>query len=308
MENLDRKLEGVVNKTDITSGTTLASNGKLNAEQFDFMMKQTLDQAGILKDVSKQIMDSPTAELSDFTVADRVLTSPGEVTGITATGITTTKRTLTSVELTLSCHPSYQFMEDNVSQGKGLDQIVEASSVGYWNNIADLGCNGTGTSSGFLSLNAGWPQLVIDESDSDLIYDVPAGTKDFDGTILPNLVAQHNSKYVLMPNKKIYMSRADWLLCLADIAGRQTAYGDAVFQGRAPLIFGDYEIIWRPYWPSDYYMVCDPSNLVLGVQRDMSIEQDKDIEKRYHIIVITARVDFQIINPEAVVLGYDATP
>jgi hypothetical protein len=37
-----------------------------------------------------------------------------------------------------------------------------------------------------------------------------------------------------------------------------------------------------------------PLNLIFGVQRQIHIESDKDIQAREYIIVLTARVDLQV--------------
>jgi hypothetical protein len=46
----------------------------------------------------------------------------------------------------------------------------------------------------------------------------------------------------------------------------------------------------------------NPKNLIFGVQRRVHIEYDKDIRARKFIIVVTARVDFQVEETDALVL------
>jgi len=53
--------------------------------------------------------------------------------------------------------------------------------------------------------------------------------------------------------------------------------------------------------PAANGLLTDPKNLIFGIQRQIHIETDKDIRSREYIIVLTARVDFQIEEEEAVV-------
>ena len=48
-------------------------------------------------------------------------------------------------------------------------------------------------------------------------------------------------------------------------------------------------------------LLCNPKNLIFGIQRRVTMEFDKDIRARLWIIVVTARVDFQIEETESIV-------
>ena len=53
--------------------------------------------------------------------------------------------------------------------------------------------------------------------------------------------------------------------------------------------------------PEDQGLFTDPMNLIFGIQRQISMEFDKDITSRVYIIVLTCRVDFQIEETDAIV-------
>ena len=53
--------------------------------------------------------------------------------------------------------------------------------------------------------------------------------------------------------------------------------------------------------PEDKGLFTHPMNLIFGIQRQVSLEFDKDIRTRVYIIVLTARVAVQIEEDEATV-------
>ena len=53
--------------------------------------------------------------------------------------------------------------------------------------------------------------------------------------------------------------------------------------------------------PESKGLFTDPLNLIFGIQRQVSMEFDKDITSRVYIIVLTCRIDFQIEEAEALV-------
>ena len=53
--------------------------------------------------------------------------------------------------------------------------------------------------------------------------------------------------------------------------------------------------------PGTTGLLTHPMNFIFGIQRQISIEVAKSITERVFIIVLTARLDFQIEEEEAVV-------
>lgn len=88
---------------------------------------------------------------------------------------------------------------------------------------------------------------------------------------------------------------------LDTIANRPTGMGDDVIaNGRIVGAYGS-PVIPTPTLPDTQGLFVNPKNLIFGVQRQMSMEFDKDITARVYIIVLTARVGFMIEEPAAVV-------
>ena len=86
------------------------------------------------------------------------------------------------------------------------------------------------------------------------------------------------------------------------LADRGTALGDQMTQGTSPTFAYGSPVEGVALMPEDKGMFTDPLNLIFGIQRQVSMEFDKDITSRVYIIVLTCRIDFQIEEPEALVV------
>jgi hypothetical protein len=72
-------------------------------------------------------------------------------------------------------------------------------------------------------------------------------------------------------------------------------------QGTGPIYAYGSPIEAVALMPEAKGLYTDPLNLIFGIQRQVSMEFDKDITARVYIIVLTTRLDFQIEEPEALV-------
>lgn len=83
------------------------------------------------------------------------------------------------------------------------------------------------------------------------------------------------------------------------IADRATGLGDSAVTGFNPLFAFGSPVIAAPLMPEGKGLYTNPLNLIMGIQRAVSLEFDKSITERVYIIVLTARVDFQVEETEA---------
>ncbi|WP_113155976.1 hypothetical protein [Nitratireductor sp. OM-1] len=86
------------------------------------------------------------------------------------------------------------------------------------------------------------------------------------------------------------------------LADRGTGLGDNMVQGTAPVFAYGSPVSAVSLMPEDTGIYTDPMNLIFGIQRQVSMEFDKDISARVYIIVLTMRIDFQIEEAEAAVV------
>lgn len=85
------------------------------------------------------------------------------------------------------------------------------------------------------------------------------------------------------------------------LANRGTGLGDQMVQNDAPLMSFGSRVQEVALMPEANGLFTDPKNLIFGIQRQVSMEFDKDITARVYIIVLTMRVDFQVEEPDALV-------
>jgi hypothetical protein len=89
------------------------------------------------------------------------------------------------------------------------------------------------------------------------------------------------------------------------LANRETGSGDAIIDGRNPVFAYGVPVTPAALMPETKVLLTDPKNLILGVQRQVSIEVDKDIRGRNFIIVLTMRLAMTIEEPMAVAITTD---
>jgi hypothetical protein len=87
------------------------------------------------------------------------------------------------------------------------------------------------------------------------------------------------------------------------LANRGTALGDATLTGTSPVPAYGIAVQGSPMMPDTTVLLSNPKNLIIGIQRNFSMEFDKDITTRTYIIVLTARIAVAVEETDATVLG-----
>ena len=72
-------------------------------------------------------------------------------------------------------------------------------------------------------------------------------------------------------------------------------------QGTSPTFAYGSPVVPVALMPENAGLYTDPLNLIFGIQRQVSMEFDKDITARVYMIVLTARIAFQIEEATALV-------
>ena len=78
------------------------------------------------------------------------------------------------------------------------------------------------------------------------------------------------------------------------IARRETAMGDSQLQSTSDIYAAGAPVKGIGLMPDNDGFLAHPLNLLFGIQRAIHVESEKDIRNREYIIVVTARVDFQV--------------
>ena len=124
--------------------------------------------------------------------------------------------------------------------------------------------------------------------------------------ISPTII--HNAT-LLMPEKYLsdidqlsyYMSRHTEAKLRAQLATRATVGGDQYLQTKGSMQMSYGSTYALPKMPSTTVLFTYPKNLIFGIQRDIRIEVEKNIRTGMYLFVLTARVDFKVEEPDAMV-------
>jgi hypothetical protein len=299
----------VVKKADLAL-SDLATAGRLNPEQTDKFIRTLMDSPTIIQSCRTVAMNSPEQKINKIGFGSRILRP-----AVSATRLSAADRAkpdlgqikLNTSEVIATIYLPYDVIEDNIERGNiagslqqgagGLhqtivDMIAERAAV----DLEELGLLGDKTSGdGYLAMQDGFLKL----SNANV---VAAGGVAYDKTVIKNAVKAMPAKYLRNRATMQHFVSVNNETEMRDVYGsRIGALGDAQVQGNLPLYVYGSKVSGVPLMPGEQSLYTDPLNLIFGIQRNIQIEYTKDIEARVFIIVLTARVAFQIEETNAVV-------
>lgn len=85
------------------------------------------------------------------------------------------------------------------------------------------------------------------------------------------------------------------------VSQRATGYGDSMLTSSAPIYAAGVQVETAPLMPQTVGFFTFPQNLLFGIQRQITVETDKDIRSREIVVVVTCRVGLQIDDVDATV-------
>lgn len=307
------KNQEIIQKADLAL-SDLATAGKLNDEQSDRFIRKLMNTPTILQACRTVTMNAPQRKINKIGFGTRMLRSAAAdaPSGSALSSSNRYKPTLEQVlvstdEVIAEINLPYDVIEDNIERGQ-TDVALQGSPGGLHQTIVDmmaeraaldleeLGLLGD-TLSGdtYLAMTDGWLKLaasnVVNAGGATISKDVlKAGVKAMPDKYLRNRAAM--KQWVSIDNETELRDT---------YANRQTPLGDTMLQGTTPLYMHGSQVVGASSMPSTDALYCDPLNLIFGIWRNIQVEYDKDIRARTFIIVLTARVGFQIEETEATV-------
>lgn len=299
MENKD-----IINKADMVLND-LATAGKLNPTQSARFIRVLIEQPTLLNSVRTVTMSSPIQNFDKIGFGSRVMRAAVENTALSQSD--RAKPTLSQVQLTTSeviatVYIPYSVLEDNIEggnpmvglqQGAGglhqtiVDMLAERAALDF-EELAILGDTASGDP--YLALQNGYLKQLA--SGSNVVDAAGAGySKDLVKAAMRAMAPKYLRNQAAM---KHFVSVNNELEMRDQFANRIGALGDANVQGKLPLYVFGSKIEPVALMPGTSSIFTDPQNLIFGIQRNISIEYDKDIEARQFKVVLTARVALAI--------------
>jgi hypothetical protein len=315
---MDEKLIKALDKADMAVGDLIVARnggaggtgGYLNPMQSDRFLRDITDLPTILNKIRFEPMSSPQMEINKIGIGSRLLRgAPADGVALLAnqrTKPTTSQVLLTTKELIGEVHIPYKVLEDNIERGTLETTIMNLISTRASIDLQELVVLGDTANTGdeLLKVTDGVIKLatshIIDFSDTTGEINLAAFKHGLRG--MPNKYLTNRASY------NFFVSPAVEVEYASTLAQRATQLGDSRVQEWIPNSPFGIKIFPVSHIPNDKYILCNPKNIILGVQRDIMIETDRDIRARTLIIVVTLRVDIQLEEADAIVKAIGLNP
>jgi len=311
----------LLRKADLAIADLQANGGELNPEQSASFIRKMIKQPTLLRDCRVVEMTSPQRKINKIGFGTRIMRKAQSGTALTAaqrSKPTTEQIQLNTKEQIAEVRIPYDVMEDNIERATaanneasnsgpgGLRQTIidligerSASDLEELCLLADTTyTNGADQDDeDYLSQFDGWYKNVSADGNVVDVANATVGKAMFKAG-LKALPVQYQRNKSLLTHYVSTNNETEYRDTLAD---RGTSLGDQMVQGNAPV--GAYGSPVKPahYMPDDKGLFLDPKNMIFGIQRQVSLEFDKNISERVYIIVLTCRVDVEIEEAEAAV-------
>lgn len=299
----------LISKADMVL-SDIASAGKLNPDQTDRFIRQLIDAPTVLQNIRTVAMKSPQMKINKIGFGSRILRPALENTALSSSDRakpTTTQIALDAKEVIAEVRLPYDVLEDNI-EGGNVNVALQSSAGGLHNTIVDmigervatdleelclLGDTASGDS--YLALVDGFLKRMTSN-----VVDVASATLTKD--VLKSAVKTMPAKYLRdRASLKHFFSVNNETELRDQYSNRIGALGDQSLQQVMPLYMHGSEVKGAALMPSSKGFYTNPNNLIFGIWRNVMMEYTKDISARQFIIVVTARVDFQIEQEDACV-------
>jgi HK97 family phage major capsid protein len=296
----------LINKADIALSDLSGSGGLLNPEQSNRFIRTLIDQPTILNEARVVPMSGPTLNLNKIGFGSRMLQAATQTAGSRELAIgDRTKPDLSQVNLTTSeviaeIRLPYEVLEDNIERGNMTNTILTLIAERAALDLEELIISGDSISGDpFLALQDGVLKLITTNTVDGTGLGV--ATTLWDPTIKAMPTQYRRNKNLM----RIFTSHDVEQDYRVSLAARETGLGDSVIMGNQPLgIFG-VPTKGIALMPDTDAVFCNPQNIIVGIQRKILIESEKDISAREWKIVMTARVAVELEEETACVKTYD---
>lgn len=300
----------LVKKADLALSDLSTNGGLLNPEQTDSFIQTLMDSPTVINAARVVTMNGPQKKINKIGFGSRILRAA--TSGVALADGDRAKPDLGNIllnskEVIAEIHIPYDVFEDNI-EGGNINASMGASAGGLQDTIMllvgqrvaldleELGLMGD-TSSGdaFLALCDGFLKRAT-------AHIVNAGGATVSKEVFKAAVKAMPAKYLrVRSDNSFFISTVNETEYRDTIANRVTGLGDsALVSANSLSVFGS-SVNAAPLMPNSKGIYTNPKNLVFGIQRKVNIEYDKDIRARKFIVVVTARVDFQIEETDAMV-------
>ncbi|MBY0560000.1 phage major capsid protein [Hyphomicrobium sp.] len=310
----------LLRKADLAIEDLRADGGELLPEQGASFIRKLIKQPTLVRVCRVVEMTAPKRKINKIGFGSRILrkaTSAVPLTEAQRAKPTTEQIELDVKEQIAEVRIPYDVMEDNIERAAAANnESSNTGPSGLRQTIIDLIAERAALDIEELALLADKNYTSSNADDQAYLAQLDGWLKrtDADGNVvdaegesiskaifkqgLKTLPSQYQRNKAAIRHFVSVNNETEYRDTLAD---RGTALGDQMTQGTSPTFAYGSPIEGVAMMPEDKGLYTDPLNLIFGIQRQVSMEFDKDITSRVYIIVLTTRIDFQIEETEAIV-------
>lgn len=317
----------LLRKADLTIGELISNGGYLQPEDSAQFLRKLVIEPTILRSARVVEMLAPQRKINKIGFGSRIMQAAVSQTPLSANqrvSPATSMIELNTQEIMATVYLPYEVVEDNIERATAADNapmnargpgglketilsliaeraaldLEELALLGDTNYANGQMLQGSDPASiAYMSLFDGWLKQSATQGH---LYD--AGNAAVDKSIFRNMRMAMPKQYLrVLPQMKYLTSPNVETMWRDSIANRGTALGDTTLQGGNDVAAYGINLLPGATMPDNSIVLTNPKNLIMGIQRQFSLEFDKDIQARQYIIVLTARVAVAIEEPDATV-------
>lgn len=293
-------------RADIALAALASNGGLLLPEQANAFIDMVVEQPTILATVRQQRMNGPQMKINRLGFDSRIMHAASQVgtqedDGSNARWLAKAKRSspvtaqieLNTKETIAEVRIPYEVMEDNIEKGNFEEHVMRQIAARAALDFEEFALFGDTTSADAdLALQDGFIKM----SNLNVVDNLSAGAKD---AMITAILLAFPQRYLRnLPAMRTYLSIANKIKFQADRINRIGTLGDASAVANVDLYSQGLQIVPVATMAADGVgskaLTTYPQNLIWGIQRQITIETDKDIRSREYIVVLTARTAYQI--------------
>lgn len=302
--------QSLIQKADLALADLAANGGLLLPEQTDRFIQILIDSPTLINRARVVTMNAPQKKINKIGFGTRILRP-----AVSAQALADNQRakpdlgqiTLNSKEVIAEIHLPYDVLEDNI-EGGNINGAMGTSAGGLQDTLVTLLGNraaldleelailgDTASADPYLALCDGFLKRCTSHT-------VNAAGATISKDVFKAAIKAMPDKYLrVRGDNEFFVSTDNETEYRDTVANRVTGLGDAALVTANALAAFGSPIVAAPLMPNAKGIYTNPNNLIFGIQRKINIEYDKDIRARKFIVVLTARVDFQVEEIDAAV-------
>jgi hypothetical protein len=312
---VERAAGSIFMTTDLVGSQGLGG-GLLNREQADRFIRMIVDQPTLINEIRTETMAGPQKRINKIVMSDTLLHKPtGSITALASTDYAapdTSYVDLNTQELVAEVRLPYDVLEDNIEGGHFEQTVMDLVTEKVSLELEQLLLEGD---TAHATANPPSPPTTWSATDMRLAQDgvlklADSYSIDFaspptvDENVFAVSIETLPAKYRRNQNAlRLYCSHQLEFDYAKYLGQRLTGLGDIRLTATYNDMLKVFGTTIRPValMPAGTTILCDPKNLIMGIQRKIMVETDKDISARVFIIVLTMRIALAIEDKLGVV-------